>query len=360
LLLFLKIFSVCGALTGISFAWGIQTSLRLIRAKNIEDIDARLNNGVALARRALFLATVISVSGFGLFILGISASLEVDTPRQFGDKMKNAFGDRFKLKKTTVEKRYPSTNFVKEHPTHSSAILLKDRRHCQRSLPSTRRALFIIAHPDDESMFFAPTIIGLRQSGSSVYLLCITVGDHDGLGQKRKIELSHAVNILGISVNNLMIMNYESFRDGFVSWNREKLADIILRHIQILDVDTVVTFDGRGVSSHPNHIACFRAVQLLYSNGSIPADAQVFVLESVPVWRKYIIALDAAISSFHSTFLYVSSFSAYICTWRAMLAHSSQMVWFRYLYLIFSRYILINTLRRIHLQQRYYVYKKKL
>lgn len=34
---------------------------------------------------------------------------------------------------------------------------------------------------------------------------------------------------------------------------------------------------------------------------------------------------------------------------RAMKKHNSQMVWFRYLYVMFSRYMVINTLRRISL-----------
>lgn len=34
---------------------------------------------------------------------------------------------------------------------------------------------------------------------------------------------------------------------------------------------------------------------------------------------------------------------------RAMKRHKSQMVWFRYLYVAFSRYMVINTLRKINL-----------
>lgn len=72
------------------------------------------------------------------------------------------------------------------------------------------------------------------------------------------------------------------------------------------------------------------------------------------------ILLDALISSFHSTFLYVSSPLLYITAWRAMWAHRSQLVWFRYLYMLFSRYVLINTLKRIHAQPRHPILKKKL
>lgn len=228
----------------------------------------------------------------------------------------------------------------------------------QRPLPVSRRTLFVTAHPDDETMFFAPTIHGVRTSGANIYLLCISTGNMDGLGIKRKYELAGASRALGIVDENVMLLDYDSFQDGFVSWCKEELAKAILRHMLTLDVDMVVTFDGDGVSAHPNHVSCFRALQYLYSNGLIPVGVQVFVLESVALWRKYMIAIDACISGVHSTFLYVSSPWAYMRTWRAMLSHSSQLLWFRYLYMLFSRYIVINTLKRIHLQQRYYVYKK--
>ncbi|KAL3998504.1 GlcNAc-PI de-N-acetylase family protein [Acanthocheilonema viteae] len=230
----------------------------------------------------------------------------------------------------------------------------------RRSLPRCRRALLVIAHPDDETMFFTPTLHGLRLSGSNIYLLCISTGNSNGLGVIRKYELASAFTVHGLSLDNLTVLDYDNFQDGFIQWSKEELAKVILRHIQMLDVDLVITFDEGGVSAHPNHIGCFRALQYLYTIGLIPAGVQIFVLESVSIWRKYMIFLDALISSFHSTFLYISSPLLYITAWRAMWAHRSQLVWFRYLYMLFSRYVLINTLKRIHAQPRHPILKKKL
>ncbi|VDM95159.1 unnamed protein product [Thelazia callipaeda] len=229
----------------------------------------------------------------------------------------------------------------------------------RRNLPKCRRALLVIAHPDDETMFFSPTLHGLRLCGSTVYLLCISMGNSAGLGVKRKYELARAFTIHGLSLDNLTVLNYDTLQDGFVQWPKEELARVILRHMQVLDIDLVITFDENGVSAHPNHIGCFRALQYLYTNGLVPAGVQVFVLESVPVWRKYSIILDVVISSFYSTFLYISSPFLYITSWRAMCAHRSQLVWFRYLYMFFSRYVLINTLKRIHALPKHPLPKKK-
>lgn len=147
----------------------------------------------------------------------------------------------------------------------------------RRGFPPSRRALLLIAHPDDETMFFAPTIHGLRMTGTAVYILCLSTGNSKGQGVKRKYELANAVTLHKLSVNNLLILNYDRFQDGFVTWSKEELAAVVLRQIQILDVDTVVTFDNNGVSSHPNHIACFQALQYLYSNGMLPAGVQVSI-----------------------------------------------------------------------------------
>lgn len=74
----------------------------------------------------------------------------------------------------------------------------------------------------------------------------------------------------------------------------------------------------------------------------------MFVLDSVRLWRKYVGALDLFTSHLTSTFLCLGS---PLPVWRAMRRHRSQLVWFRYLYMLFSRYVTINTLRRIPLHR---------
>lgn len=36
--------------------------------------------------------------------------------------------------------------------------------------------LLVIAHPDDESMFFAPTLLELLRAGEQVHVLCLSTG----------------------------------------------------------------------------------------------------------------------------------------------------------------------------------------
>jgi N-acetylglucosaminylphosphatidylinositol deacetylase len=54
----------------------------------------------------------------------------------------------------------------------------------------------VIAHPDDEAMFFTPAIVNLRES-NNLHLLCLSSGDYAGLGRTREKELDKAANMLG-------------------------------------------------------------------------------------------------------------------------------------------------------------------
>jgi len=62
----------------------------------------------------------------------------------------------------------------------SSAVYYILRRYVKTGIHFHRqsgRILFIIAHPDDECMFFAPTILSLTRCGQyDVFVLCLSTG----------------------------------------------------------------------------------------------------------------------------------------------------------------------------------------
>jgi hypothetical protein len=70
-----------------------------------------------------------------------------------------------------------------------------------------RSALILTAHPDDESMFFAPTILGLKNHGWDVRGLCLSVGDAEGLGHERLDELKRGYEVLGVDKKNVAVVN---------------------------------------------------------------------------------------------------------------------------------------------------------
>jgi N-acetylglucosaminylphosphatidylinositol deacetylase len=170
--------------------------------------------------------------------------------------------------------------------------------------------LIVTAHPDDESMFFSPTIQNLIRCRKRVHILCLSSGsspflsflflclqDHDCLflcnplgdslnqGKIRKLELYHSCSILGVPRSNVMLIEDVRLRDGLHSvWPADVIAEYVGRAIDSVCPDKVcfflmsllirteryqlflqlITFDCLGVSGHINHIhtcrgTCFAA-----------------------------------------------------------------------------------------------------
>lgn len=88
------------------------------------------------------------------------------------------------------------------------------------------RVLLLTAHPDDECMFFAPTITALvpriygdasapralevesnRRNATIIYSLCLSIGDADSLGHIRKGEIGRSLDVLGISKSNRWVLD---------------------------------------------------------------------------------------------------------------------------------------------------------
>lgn len=228
--------------------------------------------------------------------------------------------------------------------------------------------MIIVAHPDDETMFFGPTIMNLMLNSKSLHILCISSGDADGLGRLRKIELARVTEALGPQASHELIDERE-LRDSMIDrWNSTKVSDLIELSVKNYHkpIETVVTFDSYGVSGHPNHIAIHQSLKNLkqrslekYGQSSIlrnKRQVDYFSLVSVPFWRKYTLFLDSVV-----TVLYECLFSAgnkpdhfvlgldfrnYTKLRRILHLHKSQMVWFRQLYMTFSRYMFINDLEK--------------
>jgi hypothetical protein len=93
-----------------------------------------------------------------------------------------------------------------------------------------KRVCLLIAHPDDEAMFFAPTLLALTEPslGNHVKILCLSsgkahqvfpaitptnacAGDADGLGETRKKELVKSGMLLGLRKEDDVFVVESSF-----------------------------------------------------------------------------------------------------------------------------------------------------
>ncbi|CDO70513.1 hypothetical protein BN946_scf184569.g56 [Trametes cinnabarina] len=232
-------------------------------------------------------------------------------------------------------------------------------------------------------MFFAPTILALLDIEDAhrrpqLYSLCLSVGNADGLGEVRRHELARSLDILGIEDGRRWVVDSPNLQDNFTAqWHPQVISDVLKPYVLEHDIDIILTFDEHGVSSHPNHISLPKgAAHLLRTlpQTSKKRRSRLFSLVTVPLHEKYLgpiapvsakLALSIAqlwlgrSSDTEKTDVElgrtpvetrgrvpvpvaVSGWEAYARALSAMMQHRSQLVWFRWLYVSFSRYMWVN------------------
>ncbi|CAN8279859.1 unnamed protein product [Cochlearia groenlandica] len=214
-----------------------------------------------------------------------------------------------------------------------------------------KNVLFVIAHPDDESMFFSPTINYLASNGYNIHMLCLSTGNADGMGSIRKDEMHQACAVLRVPLQQVKILDHPNLQDGFGKvWSHNLLTEIIQEEVTNHDIHTIITFDNHGVSGHCNHRDVHRGVlKFLQSNSD--RNIKAWELVSLDILRKYCGPIDIWLSILSGK-IYPSKVIIVNEQPRksieAMSQHSSQWVWFRKLFVSLSSYTYTNTLHRIN------------
>lgn len=232
-----------------------------------------------------------------------------------------------------------------------------------RTLPSS--ALLVTAHPDDEAMFFAPAVQGLVAAGTVLSALCLSTGDAEGVGLQRTEELFASYAQLGVPASRVRYLDDARLQDSMEEvWPNEYVSKVVGSHVDAISrsqrIDALITFDREGISGHLNHIATYNGTRDLAIARKLP----LYVLPSMEVWEKYISVPAAVWETISSSgyppvapadkakaqyspaseILLLASPKQYINAVQAMFKHQTQLEWFRYLYLVFSRYMFSNRL----------------
>lgn len=105
--------------------------------------------------------------------------------------------------------------------------------------------LFVTAHPDDECMFFTPTIESLKKT-NELHILILSNGGYDGLGLERTAEMTAAALHMGFATHK--VVNDERIADGPWPWNATIVAEHVKAYMDALVADktfiqSIVTFD---------------------------------------------------------------------------------------------------------------------
>ena len=293
--------------------------------------------------------------------------------------------------------RYKCKRFAKEEETvGTQKKCLFSRRSYSKEKDSSdkeKKVMLVISHPDDEAMFFGPTLESLKKTKNvitttKVFCICLSNGNASGLGQTRAKELKKST-LEVFKLDGCVIAESEDLQDGIENaWPLEEIANVVHECVQHYSPDVILTFDERGVSKHPNHVQTHRGVMRFiveaklgaipnaeYTEENVP---EVWVLETTPFYRTFMGAMDywASVittttrkkkgskntsnessnsnsSSLAAGASSTSSSSVMFCSrnpslvLEAMRTHATQWVWYRKLYVAFSRYSLLNTLRRM-------------
>ncbi|XP_010516462.1 PREDICTED: probable N-acetylglucosaminyl-phosphatidylinositol de-N-acetylase [Camelina sativa] len=227
----------------------------------------------------------------------------------------------------------------------SRATILDDGK-----TPQKKNVMFIIAHPDDESMFFSPTINYLTSNVDNLHILCLSTGNADGMGNTRKDELHQACAVLKVPLQQLKVLDHPNLQDGFGQvWNHDLLTEIIEEEVTKHDIHTIITFDNYGVSGHCNHRDVHRGV-LTFLQTNSGRHIKAWELVSLNIFRKYCGPVDIWLSILsarkHPSNVIIINEQPWK-SFKAMAQHLSQWVWFRKLFVSFSSYTYTNTLNRI-------------
>ncbi|NWX05260.1 PIGL acetylase, partial [Caloenas nicobarica] len=177
-------------------------------------------------------------------------------------------------------------------------------------------------------------------------------GNYYNQGEIRKKELEQSCFLLGIPASDVTVIDHRDLPDNpAVEWDTQLLAAFVLEHIEANNINLVITFDAGGVSGHANHISLYTALRyrdcwfeifILF----LCLGCHVLVLESVNLFRKYISVLDVPLSCLlPRDVLFILTEEETEQARRAMRCHRSQLLWFRHVYMLFSRYMVINSLR---------------
>jgi N-acetylglucosaminylphosphatidylinositol deacetylase len=131
-----------------------------------------------------------------------------------------------------------------------------------------------------------------------------------------------------------------------------------------ISIDTIITFDQHGVSSHLNHRSLYFGARDFVKDFMKPyigwqRPIEVYSLQTTNMLRKYLSILDGPLTiidmiiarkemgAFPTPLFFVSTLGDYRTGQLAMTeAHKSQMVWFRWAWIGLSRYMVINDLKK--------------
>ncbi len=155
---------------------------------------------------------------------------------------------------------------------------------------SERSLLLVHAHPDDESIETGATMAKYAAEGARVTLVTCTLGElgeiippelqhltPDELGQYRIGELERACEALGVTDHRFLggagrwrdsgMMGLPDNDDPRCFWQADvaEAARDLVKVIEEVNPDVIVSYDANGFYGHPDHIQAHRVTKLAHA-----------------------------------------------------------------------------------------------
>jgi LmbE family N-acetylglucosaminyl deacetylase len=133
-----------------------------------------------------------------------------------------------------------------------------------------RRAVAVVAHPDDESFGLGAVLAALVDLGVDVSVVCLTHGEAStlgasaDLGARRDGELRAAGDTLGVAT----VVQFD-YPDGRLAEADPAVVDALVDP-RVKDAELVVVFEPAGVTGHPDHQAATAAGERAAARFGIP------------------------------------------------------------------------------------------
>ncbi|RLL93555.1 hypothetical protein CFD26_101765 [Aspergillus turcosus] len=250
--------------------------------------------------------------------------------------------------------------------------LANDPRLVPVAFQHARSILFVTAHPDDETLFFSPSIT-YRRDDPHVQRALLVISS----GERRRQEIRDSCSVLGIIPSRCVVLDEAELQDNPRKWwDEDLIEELVASHVRKWNVDLIITFDNGGVSGHINHRAVSAGVRKYIT--STPHAPPAYTLQSTFLLRKYSSLLDliptsipfawrilkailtspassttngvhdlSPLDAYNDKVLLVSSWRTYLVSRAAFSQHASQYSWDRSFYLVISRYMWFNNLNKL-------------
>ena len=220
----------------------------------------------------------------------------------------------------------------------------------KKDLNKIKSILLIIAHPDDDLLYWMPTIKKLQSLNLKLKILCLSNGNSQNNRERRTQEFKTVSKYLKLEDNE--ILNFPELEDSKKKFWDEKIVSEKISFFlnQNKDIGTILTYDENGITKHPNHISCYNGLIYYLKNHRDDIKNKginIYLLDSFNPLFQYTHFVPFIVFYFREFGFFSYHF---FTSYKIMKMYKSQFNWKRKLYVIFSAYSYYNSYIKVELE----------